>query len=370
MAVRQLAQGRAIRDQQARGAALGEDQREHLPVGPRAPREPARAVGIREQRVHLREVGAVPGPESVAEPAQLAEARARGERDAVQVVEHDALSRRGGVRPVEIGAQRRRPDLAQLVGAAGGVAARRVEVLLELRRERAAARQALALRARRELRERGGREAIPFDHRVAGARARGEQLAVLDEEQGLQHQRRNAGEVPVDPRRVARVRQRAAGVVLDREAGAHLLVVDRRQSPAHQLAHARRRARLELHLEAVALELRDEARQLGVAEALVVGSARREPDRGALARLQPEGDLARDVADEHRLELRAAQLEQREPARRAARAAARGEAARAAAPIAPWPVGRGRWSSAWHSDSRGTLETEVPTRESDDPAGR
>ena len=115
VAVRQLAQGRAIRDQQGRGAALGEDQREHLPVGARAARQVAGARGSREQRVHLGEVGAVPGPEPIAQPAQLAEAGARGERDAVQVVERDALARGRGVRPVEVRAQRPRSDLAQLV---------------------------------------------------------------------------------------------------------------------------------------------------------------------------------------------------------------------------------------------------------------
>ena len=39
VAIRQLAQRRAVGDQQARGAALGEDQREHLAVGARAARE-------------------------------------------------------------------------------------------------------------------------------------------------------------------------------------------------------------------------------------------------------------------------------------------------------------------------------------------
>ena len=284
VAIRQLAQGRAIRDQQARGAALGEDQREHLPVRPRArARSPLRvAGGSREQRVHLGEVGAVPGPEPVAEPAQLAEARARGERDAVQVVEHDALARRRGVRPVEIRAQRRRADLAQLVGgcrrcsrpASGGTSRAASRACCRPAGSGPAARGASCERV----------AAARRSHSITGLRV-GEPAASSSrfstKSSVCDDQRRDAGEVPVDLRRVARVRQRAAGVVLDREAGAHLLVIDRRQSPVHQLAQALRRARLELHLEAGALEPRDEARQLGVAEALVVGSARRKPDRGA-----------------------------------------------------------------------------------------
>ena len=194
VAIRQLAQGRAVGGQQARRAPLGEDQREHLPVGARAAREPVRFGRSREQGVDLGEVGAVPGPQRVAQSVQLAEARARGERHAVQVVEDDAPPRRRGVRPVEIGAQRGRTDLAQLVAGAGGVAARGVQVLLELRRERAAARQALTLRPRPELRKGRGRQAVPFDHGVASGRAGGEELAVLDEEQRLDHERRDARE--------------------------------------------------------------------------------------------------------------------------------------------------------------------------------
>ena len=44
-----------------------------------------------------------------------------------------------------------------------------------------------------------------------------------------------------------------------------------------------------------------------------MGPVHREADRGALARLLPEGDLAGDVRDEHCLHARSAQLRQREP---------------------------------------------------------
>ena len=125
--------GPALRDEQTQDLAEGvglliEDQL--VPGG-----RPA------QKRVHMLEIGAVPRPQPVAEPRDFAVIGRRRERNRIQIVEHDLPALVRCIRPLRIGAQRRRVHLAELVRDRVRDAGRRVAVFLDLGRERAAARR-------------------------------------------------------------------------------------------------------------------------------------------------------------------------------------------------------------------------------------
>ena len=140
-------------------------------------------------------------------------------------------------------------------------------------------------------------EAVPFDGRVARRLLRIEQVAILDEQQRVDQQRRHRFEARIDPLREARHEGGLAAAFAQLQAGLVLLAVDREQAAIEQIDHARRHARLGAHAKALALEPLDEFRQLAVAQPLVVRARLREADGVARPGADLEAQLARDPGE-------------------------------------------------------------------------
>ncbi len=276
--------------------------------------------GGAERAVDLVELAAVPGPEPVADAVDFAETGARGQRHRVQVVDDNPAPARRRVRSVEVGAQRSRGHLPQLLLARRGAALGRMPVFLDLRGERAAAvRRMRVVDQVPELVEGCERQPVPFDGRVARRVLGVEQLAVLDEQQRLHQQRGHRVEIRIGALRKARGEDGLVAAIAQLEPGLALLVVGREQAAVDELDHPRRHSRLRGDLEALLREPLDRPGQLVVAEPLVVGARPREADRTARAGLDLEPRLAREVADPLGLQARRADLDGDPPDRRAER---------------------------------------------------
>ncbi|MCY1290607.1 hypothetical protein D9M69_415890 [compost metagenome] len=183
------------------GAALGDHQREHL-----AQRQAAlgEVGGLHQGGVDLLEVGAVPDAQAVGQTVDLAMARRGGQRHAVQVVADDAAPRLEGLRPLLVGAHAGGGHLPEFFPRRAGAAFRRMAVFLQLGGQGAAAGGlAVEVEVLADLGPGGHHEARPVHRRVGLRRFGVEQVAVLDEQQAVDHQRRDAGEVRVELLRIA-----------------------------------------------------------------------------------------------------------------------------------------------------------------------
>jgi hypothetical protein len=176
-----------------RGPAVGDHQRHHLAQRLALGDAPgALAHRCRQQRIDLREVGAEPHPQPVADAIDLAMAGRGRQRHGVEVVEHQATAHRQGLLALAIGAHRSRHHLAQLLACVEGDAARGMTILLDLGGEGAAAgRVEVGIDHATDPAERRTREAHPVHRGVQRGPRRIEQVAVLDEEQGLGHDGRH-----------------------------------------------------------------------------------------------------------------------------------------------------------------------------------
>ena len=272
MAVGKVVQRVAVRDQVMGRAALGQQQAQHLLIDLglfQALFGVARR--LLQDLVGVLEVGAVPGPQPVAQPVDLAEAEARRQRRGVQVIDDDAPAGVCRVLAVQIGADAGRDHLAQLFRGAGGLAVRRVAVLLDLGRQRAAARYPHAgIEPLGRQSQDGIGEAVPLDRRIAHREGRVQQLAVLDEQQGIDDHRRDGIEVVVDPLRIARGVEDGAVAVLQRQAGAGLLAEHGEAAILDEPGQFRRRTGLLLDPVAAAGQGLHGLRDLGIAKPLVV----------------------------------------------------------------------------------------------------
>ena len=141
-------------------------------------------------------------------------------------------------------------------------------------------------------------QAVPLDRRVAARRGDVEQLAVLDEQEALDHQRRNRGEVGEDALRLTAGEDHLAGVVQDGQAGLGLLAEDRERAAVDQPAMRLREAGLLGDRKAPGRRALDQGRQIDVAEAAVVGAVGGEADAGARPWLEGEGQLAGQPAEQ------------------------------------------------------------------------
>ncbi|KYO95411.1 hypothetical protein LT20_04791 [Pseudomonas aeruginosa] len=269
--------------------AVGDHQRQHLAQGQALGGESGLAV---ECLADLPVVGAVPDPQAIGQAGDLAVARRRRQRHRVEVGEHDVLARGEVGRAFAIAAYAGREHLPQLVADAAGAPFGRVAVFLDLGRQGAAAG---GVRAEAEhladLRQRRLGEATPVHRRVEVGAFVIEQVAVLDEQQALHHQRRQAGEVRVAPLRIAEVVDRHAAAIGDVQPGLGLFRVGREQ-PVFGVAHqCRGEVRLAGDGVVAVVQALHERRQQLVAEAAVEGAVRREQDglAGTLAHLVVQG---------------------------------------------------------------------------------
>lgn len=122
-----------------------------------------------------------------------------------------------------------------------------------------------------DLRQRRLGEATPVHRRVEVGAFVIEQVAVLDEQQALHRQRRQAGEVRVAPLRIAEVVDRHAAAIGDVQPGLGLFRVGREQ-PVFGVAHQRRgEVRLAGDGVVAVVQALHERRQQLVAEAAVEG---------------------------------------------------------------------------------------------------
>jgi hypothetical protein len=266
----------------------------------------------REEAVGLREIQPVPDLEAVAEPVHLAVTRRRGERERVEIVHHDLPAGGVGGRAALVGAEARRDHLAQLVGGSAGAPVRRVAHLLQLGGQGAGPdRVALAAKPADGLHSDGLREPPPVDRRIVIGLLRVEQLAVLDEEQGVDQERRHRLEAAVDLLGILGDVERPPVAIDHLETGAGLLVIRRGESPRREVLEARRHPGLLLDAIAGRVESIHEVGQAGIAEALVVGAGARNLRRGIRPRLHPVGQHAGHAGEQEGLHRRRAGLDER-----------------------------------------------------------
>ena len=226
------------------------------------------------------------------------------ERHAVEVVTHDTLTSLSRVRAALVGAHAGGNHLADFLGPRDGQAVWRMAVLFQLRGQGTPASglagqgQVLGHLAVGCL-----GKAWPVHGRVVARVLGVEQVAVFDEQQAVDHHRRDRCKVRVQVLRVVVLVQRVATAVGDRQAGLDFLDVGHEQ-PVIDVVHQRWR---ELHLladQVVALKQAwQEFAQCAVAQAFVERPFPRVDDGIAGAWLQRIGQRAGQFAEFSRLQL-------------------------------------------------------------------
>ena len=304
VAVGQLFQFVATVSQIPGGPALGEQQRQHMPVGVRLGSGGGGVVGsATQQLVGLTQIHAEPGPQAVAEAVHLAETGAAGQRRGIEVVQNDALAGAPGIWAVPVGPQAGMHHLAQLVAGIPRRSLGRVAVLFRLRCQRAAP---VGAQFRPDglyrLHGDGAAEPPPLDCGVLVRVSGTQQLAVLNEQQGVSDQRGNVVKTVEDLTRVARRVQRYAIGAGDGQSGSRFLVVDGVAAVLRELQQLGRKAGLPLQLIAACLGGGDALRQLAVTKALVVRSGFGIHDAVAGAVFQTPGEEGVPMGKDMRLQ--------------------------------------------------------------------
>ncbi|MDT4817330.1 hypothetical protein FQZ97_504050 [compost metagenome] len=254
-------------------AAVGDHQRYHLAQRLALFFQPGAGGGRgAEQLVDALIVGVVPDPQAVGQAADFAVAGLGGQRHRVEVGEDDVLPRLDVLRAIHVAAHAGRGHLPQLVGDRVGPSVGRVAVLLDLRRQGAAAR-GMAVETDHLANVGDGRlgEAAPVDGRVVVGGAVVQQVAVLDEQQALHDQRGDAVEAGVELLRIAEVVDRQAPAVVDVHAGLGFFRIGREEAVAAVLHERLGEAHLAQGDEITLVQALQEGRQLLVAQTAVVG---------------------------------------------------------------------------------------------------
>nr|GEU28068.1 hypothetical protein [Tanacetum cinerariifolium] len=295
-AVAQVVAGAALRDHQAQRFLVHE-----------------RRVGVRifqvarQDAVERVETASVPHPHAVTDAIDFAIAGLGRQRHRVQVFDHDAAARAGGVGTILVRAQAGRDHLLQLVRHRARAAFGRVAVFFDLRGQRAAAGRAVAGAQRAHaFFQHGLGQPVPFHGRVALGVGIVEQFAVFDVQQRADQRHRRLLELVVDALRVRGGVQLRGAAVVDGQPGAGLLVVRGEHAVIGQLHHLARHARLRADLVLALAQLADIVGQVGVAEPLVVRAVVRVADRVARPRQHLVGHLAGQVGKHARLQRRRA----------------------------------------------------------------
>ena len=168
--------------------------------------------------------------------------------------------------------------------------ARRMAELFDLRGKRAAARGRLMPvdEPQRLIHERAY-EAAPVDGRIAIGLARIEQIAVFDERQRTDDERRHLIKAAIREGWITRAEQRPASFVEQSQASLILFLIRHEEAEVGNRIHHCRVARLACDDIAACAQARFEVRQSAVAEANVVRTVRRgKADAVAWARFDRE----------------------------------------------------------------------------------
>ncbi len=205
--------------------------------------------------------------------------------------------------------------LPQFLADAAGQPAGRVAELLDLRRQRAgAAFGETGHDQPHEAAEDRQRETVPFDRGVVLGIALVEQVAVFDEQQAVDDQRRNAGVVGIGVLREPRAIDLLAVAIEDPQAGPVFFAIDREPAEIDEAVEPLRPPRLAFDREIVRGQRRDELRQPAVAEPLVIGAAFRKADRVVGAGLRRHRHAVVDAGEQPGFETRGMHLVNRGPA--------------------------------------------------------
>ena len=186
---------------------------------------------------------------------------------------------------------------------------------LDLRRQRAGAALIEAgYHEPQDAAEDRQREAVPFDRGVVFGVAVIEEIAVLDEQQAVHDQRRDAGVIAECIQREPGAVDLVTVAVENPQSGAVLFRVDREGAETDKAVEPLRPPRLPLDREMALLESLGELRQRDIAEPLVIGSMFREADRVAGAGLSRERHAAVEPGEDPRLQIGGAHLVMNAPA--------------------------------------------------------
>ena len=294
------------------GTTGGQQQAQHLPVCLGAAAIRSRR-DLRQQTVDLAEARPVPGPQPIAQAEELAVAGGGRERHRVEIVQHDPAPRGQRVSAVLVGAQARRQHLPQLFPRRSGTAFRRMTELLELSGQRACSEHlTLAAEPAEDVDAHRLREPVPLHGRVQLRPPRIQEIPVLDEEERPDDHGRDGLETLPDALGGAGLVEGAARSVRHAQPRLTLLAIDREQSPADQVAHPRRGTGLGVDRVAGGAQALEKVRQPAIAEARVIGSAGRSAEPGTRAGLELEVDPAVEPGQQEGLQMRHANLEERD----------------------------------------------------------
>ena len=266
-------------------------------------------AGLHQQVVCLGEIDPEPGLQSFGDAVHFSETRGRGERHGVEIVQDDAAPRGAGVLAVEVGAQRGRGHLGELVGRRHGQTIGRMAVFLDLRGQSGAARHVAGgvHGLNRFFHHRFG-QAIPFHGGVALRMIGVEQLTVFDEQQGVGDDRRDGVEVRIGISREPRFVDRLVAAIEQGKAGDRFLLVGQVQPVVEDVGHVWRDARLGGDLESFRLQSAHVSRQVRIAIADVVGAEFRYAQGRIFAGLGLERQALAVSGEQHGLEGRGDQF--------------------------------------------------------------
>ena len=296
----------AILHQESRRLAHGAEQGEHSLVRGDLLRGDA---AIQKAALHVGEIEPEPGVQTFAQSAHLAMVRHRSERQRVQVIDDDVPTVRASIGTRSIGLQTRRRDLLELVQRRGRAPAGRVAELLDLRGERAATfggeRQA---EASPNVQQPCLREPLPVERRIMPRALGPQQLAVLDEQQALDDERRHVLVALEEQSSGPCVEHHLPACTADHETAARLLAIRRRDAETGKLR--RRLGHLRLLGDPIASQQEPvgEFRQAGVTELLIVRPAAGKYDPGARAGTDIVGELGGVAGEDAGLQARGAHL--------------------------------------------------------------
>ena len=158
------------------------------------------------------------------------------------------------------------------------------------------------------------REAVPLDRGVVLGIMVVEEIAIFDEQQAVRDQRRDAREIAERVQRETGAVDLVAAAVVNPEAGAVLLGVDREGAEIDKAVKPLRPARLPFDREMALLESARELRQRDIAEPFVVGPVLGEADRVAGAGLRRKRHAPVEAGEDPRLEIGGAHFVMNAPA--------------------------------------------------------
>ena len=227
----------------------------------------------------IAQANAKPGVEAFAQAVNLAIGWRGGQRHGIQIIDDDALAPGAGVGAGLIGFQTGADDLAQFLQGIAGAAVRRMAKFFQLDCQcTAALKRYRQLEYGPEIIKPRFERPVPLYHRILPRRYRPVQVAVLQEQKGLDQERRDVVDLAEEKLALGVAEKLHAVGAADFQAGIRPFQIGRRDAALQKREHGFRLAHLFGHPIALGFQAGLKGGQLGVAAPLVEGRGTGEND--------------------------------------------------------------------------------------------